>query len=884
MTTDNNVVLQDNNSSGSFDKDLRSKIDSLIKSVNDGLYDKEDIVKISVLAVLSGQNIFLYGPPGTAKSMVSRKIAKMFKESNYFEHLLHRFCTPEELFGPISLIDLKNDIYNRKLEGYLADADFAFLDEIWKSSPAVLNTLLTLINEHKYHNGNTIIDTPMKSLISASNEIPLADDGLSALYDRFLVRLVVNPIKEIDVFKSLITGLSGKKIEKSYPFQISNDQYKSWLEEINGVRLSEECADAICFMRQTIDKYLEDKAKEEDDGDLSQNDSVDSENDKKNLRYTKLSYISDRRWLQTIKLIKASAFYNGQSQTLLKDLMILKHALWSDVDEIESFENLVNDAIEGQLKAPSSKISSKIHKLEHIAKDVINPKVYLDEHLRVKINHNNQIFVSYIFETKLDTQSNVLLNYDDFFSSKGFAKGAFISTSLVQSLINNTYLKRDVIGKEVNTNAKNSSVSSFKEGDLIKIILKQSNNETFKYVPELGCSVVSFTIANETPRISSSGRNVDYNFATVFLPTALYQILNQVQIDGIELYARVASYDNAKSKLKLNFKDIFEETLEPEKHKRVVFCDKVVEIYNYNDPIKGSLLKNRNDILKQHIKSYLIDEKTLKNDIKIAVTLKGDFVVYNSKINNTIYLNSNIHYVNDRPDSKGIFWDQKTLNCLFNQSVEKSGINEGTVITINPKGKHVFNYKNLNCVCAGAVTYNSEITFNVQKVDYANNILILKKRDDTSFEGIWIDYKHLVSPTPNSHQTKIENTNIEFLCEIKEGTYNSKLIVITRNLADKEKSVSFNISNKLLSNLFELNKFILEVDKLEKEIKNLEEDALVKHNKEIDIISSDLFIGEHDKNELSEIYTKKYLDSKKILTQNKKSIQNLKDEFKKLSH
>lgn len=94
MTTDNNVVLQDNNSSGSFDKDLRSKIDSLIKSVNDGLYDKEDIVKISVLAVLSGQNIFLYGPPGTAKSMVSRKIAKMFKESNYFEHLLHRFCTP----------------------------------------------------------------------------------------------------------------------------------------------------------------------------------------------------------------------------------------------------------------------------------------------------------------------------------------------------------------------------------------------------------------------------------------------------------------------------------------------------------------------------------------------------------------------------------------------------------------------------------------------------------------------------------------------------------------------------------------------------------------------------------------------------------------------
>src|SRR5574344_2881674 len=135
----------------------RQRIKDLISYVNSALYDKENIVKISVLAVLAGQNVFLYGPPGTAKSMLSRRIADIFKNQKYFEHLMHRFCTPEELFGPISLQELKKDIYNRKLDGYLVDPDFAFLDEIWKSSPAVLNTLLTLINEHKYHNGNALI-------------------------------------------------------------------------------------------------------------------------------------------------------------------------------------------------------------------------------------------------------------------------------------------------------------------------------------------------------------------------------------------------------------------------------------------------------------------------------------------------------------------------------------------------------------------------------------------------------------------------------------------------------------------------------------------------------------------------------------------------------
>ncbi|WP_374256662.1 AAA family ATPase [Aquabacterium sp.] len=176
----------------------------MINHLSDGMHEREEIVAVSLLGALSGQNTFLFGPPGTAKSLISRRIACGFDQPAYFECLMNRFSTPEEVFGPVSIKELKEDNYVRKTAGYLPTAEFAFLDEIWKSSPAILNALLTLINERLFRNGGKVEKAPLKALIAASNETPDANQGLDALYDRFIVRLVVPPISRSEHFDSLL--------------------------------------------------------------------------------------------------------------------------------------------------------------------------------------------------------------------------------------------------------------------------------------------------------------------------------------------------------------------------------------------------------------------------------------------------------------------------------------------------------------------------------------------------------------------------------------------------------------------------------------------------------------------------------------------------------
>lgn len=144
--------------------------------------------------------------PGTAKSLIVRRVASAFENSIYFGQLMNRFTIPEYVFGPVSLSKLKEDKFERKVEGYLPKADFVFLDEIWKSSPAILNTLLTIINEKVYRNGSQENRVPLKSLVGAGNETPPHNQGLEAMYDRFIMRLLVKPVEDVDNFNNLIVA------------------------------------------------------------------------------------------------------------------------------------------------------------------------------------------------------------------------------------------------------------------------------------------------------------------------------------------------------------------------------------------------------------------------------------------------------------------------------------------------------------------------------------------------------------------------------------------------------------------------------------------------------------------------------------------------------
>ena len=153
------------------------QIKKILDVMSTGIYEKEHIIAMALLSAIAGESIFLLGPPGTAKSLVARRLKLAFSQDNAFEYLMSRFSTPDEIFGPVSISLLKNeDRYERVVDGFMPSATVVFLDEIWKASPSIQNTLLTAINERIFKNGRETISLPMKALIAASNELPAEDD------------------------------------------------------------------------------------------------------------------------------------------------------------------------------------------------------------------------------------------------------------------------------------------------------------------------------------------------------------------------------------------------------------------------------------------------------------------------------------------------------------------------------------------------------------------------------------------------------------------------------------------------------------------------------------------------------------------------------------
>lgn len=302
---------------------LKEQTTELISKISSGLLEREETVALTLLAVLSGQSVFLYGPPGTAKSLIARRISLAFKDSKYFEYLMNRFSTPEEVFGPVSIKELKEDRYVRKPKGYLPEADIAFLDEIWKSSPAILNTLLTIINERKFRNGDQVLDVPLKGIIAASNEIPQKNQGLEALYDRFIMRLSVLPMAERNHFESLLNEEPANAIipiEESLKF--NSEKWKDSLNMINLVNISKESLNIIHSIRVKIDEWNKNQS------DVS-----------------KTIYISDRRWQKMSRILKMAAWLCDRDVVKPVDILILKNCLWTEIENKDTLSKIVEDSV-----------------------------------------------------------------------------------------------------------------------------------------------------------------------------------------------------------------------------------------------------------------------------------------------------------------------------------------------------------------------------------------------------------------------------------------------------------------------------------------------------------------------------------------------------------
>jgi MoxR-like ATPase len=281
----------------------RQKLLQIEAELRKAYFEREEEVHGSIVALLARQHVLLLGPPGTAKSQLVEDICARIG-GIYFSWLLTKFSTPEELFGPISLKALEQDKYTRITIGKLPEAHVAFLDEIWKASSSILNSLLRIANERRFDNGNgSPVKVPLQSLFGASNELPESGE-LSALYDRFLLRFVTQYIASPQNFVNMLASppsLSGTII--------TLEELTAMQAETEKIALPDEVYIALVNLREVLKK--------------------------ENI------VASDRRYKQSLSLIRANAYLSGRPHVTVEDLALLQHVLWSQPSEYKMVRKLV---------------------------------------------------------------------------------------------------------------------------------------------------------------------------------------------------------------------------------------------------------------------------------------------------------------------------------------------------------------------------------------------------------------------------------------------------------------------------------------------------------------------------------------------------------------
>ena len=313
--------------------------------LNKKFLERQEVIDAMLVSLLARQHCLLLGPPGTAKSAMVREICNLIDGASYFQWLLTKFTTPEELFGPYSLQELEKGHYRRITSGKLPEAHIVFLDEIFKASSAILNTLLTAMQERVFFNDSQVIQIPLISLFGASNELPQGEE-LGALYDRFLVRLQVNYISDDSAFASLLTAPP-----PSNPPKITLQELQDLQTQAGSLPIPDTIIESIIKIRREL--------------------------------YKEGIIASDRRWKQSLDVLKAYAFLEQKPEVDEETLMFLQHCLWSDPSQRKTVVKVL-----GTVAAP---YEAKAMELHDMATEIYENAINSDEKETAGIEANKKI-------------------------------------------------------------------------------------------------------------------------------------------------------------------------------------------------------------------------------------------------------------------------------------------------------------------------------------------------------------------------------------------------------------------------------------------------------------------------------------------------------------
>lgn len=353
---------------------VRDALITMTKELGSEFFERTAVIEGLLLAVLSKEHAFLLGTPGTGKSSLIRAFFARIIGAAYYEAILSKTRPAEAVLGPFDIPRLRDhgDMH-RKVNGFLPTCNFALLDEVGKMSPTLGHDLLAVVLERRLHQvngGRSWIDVPLYTFIGGSNELPTEEsDDAAALWDRILVRIVVEPINDTSNWVAMLSGAGAA----SQPTVIDFDSLAHVIDvEVPRVKLPHDVLDTLVQLRE--------KMRAED------------------------LVPSDRRWKQCMKLLKASAWLDGRTEANTDDIAFLRHALWetpSQIDKIERLTLQVSNPFAEQVLGFRERLAELVVEVAE-GKDLANDKraglgVQLNRNLRTltqEISDAKQIAVS----------------------------------------------------------------------------------------------------------------------------------------------------------------------------------------------------------------------------------------------------------------------------------------------------------------------------------------------------------------------------------------------------------------------------------------------------------------------------------------------------------